>query len=208
MHCEWFFVCFLLGVHEEPSSLLYVLVHFKVLDELRGHCPWVWKLKKTTPGNLADEAEAEQSYLKRGNQMAQKVKKRLSSLGSSLQHVLVLLVVREREETEALCIMILLRVNTKIGILVRNLIYGYPARVGATVALQAGIVHLMLCTHNMDWYCQGMQHVFSGISMWNWNAMYFLWISLPRTKLNLIWRARRSFLLDMYAGKCTKIFLI
>lgn len=54
--------------------------------------------------------------------MAQKGKERLSSLGNSLEHVLVLLVVRE--EAEALCIMVLLRVNTEIGILVRNLIYG------------------------------------------------------------------------------------
>lgn len=56
--------------------------------------------------------------------MAQKGKERLSSLGNSLQHVLFSLVVRESEEAEALCIMILLRVNTKIGVLVRNLIYG------------------------------------------------------------------------------------
>lgn len=43
--------------------------------------------------------------------------------------------------------MILLRVNTEIGILVRSLIYGYPARVGAALSLQAGIVRLMLCVY-------------------------------------------------------------
>lgn len=65
---------------------------------------------------------AEQGCPQRGNQMAQKGKERLSGLGNSLQHVLVLLVVRE--EAEALCIMVLLRVNTEIGTLVKNLIYG------------------------------------------------------------------------------------
>lgn len=45
-------------------------------------------------------------------------------IDNSLQHVLFSLVVRESEEAEALCIMILLRVNTEIGVLVRNLIYG------------------------------------------------------------------------------------
>lgn len=67
-----------------------------VSSELRGHCPWVQKLKNTSPGNLADEAGAEQGCPKRGNQMAQNGKEGLSSLGSSLQHVLVLLVVRKR----------------------------------------------------------------------------------------------------------------
>ena len=82
--------------------------------------------------------------------------------------------------------MILLRVNTEIGLLVRILIYGYPARVGAALSLQAGIVRLVLCIYNMGWYCQGMRHVFPGISMWN--VMYFLRISSPRMKRKLIWR--------------------
>lgn len=127
-HCECFFVfptrCPWGGV----SPVFYMswfisrCLMSRVSSELRGHCPWVWKFKKATPGNLADEAGAEEGCPKRGNQMAQKGKERLSSLGNSLEHVLVLLVVRE--EAEALCIMVLLRVNTEIGILVRNLIYG------------------------------------------------------------------------------------
>lgn len=87
-----------------------------------------------------------------------------------------------------MCVMILLRVNTETGVLVRSLIYGYSARVGAALSLQAGIVCLVLCIYNMGWYCQGMRRVFPGISMWN--VMYFLRISSPGTKRKLIWRER------------------
>lgn len=85
-----------------------------------------------------------------------------------------------------MCVMILLRVNTKIGVPVGSLIYGCSARVGAALSLQAGIVRLVLCVYNVDWYCQGMRRVFPGISMWN--VMYFLRISSPRMERKLIWR--------------------
>lgn len=85
-----------------------------------------------------------------------------------------------------MCMMILVRVNTEIGILARSLIYGYPARVGAALCLRAGIVHLVPCIYNVGWYCQGMRRVFPGISMRN--VMYFLRISSPRMKRKLIWR--------------------
>lgn len=116
-------------------------------------------------------------------------KKGLSSLGNSLQqHALSFLVVgkRRRWRLRSACMMAPLRVNTGIDVSVRSLIYGYPARVGAALSLQAGIVRLVLCIYNIGWYCRGMRHVFPGISMWN--VMYFLRISSPRVKRKLIWR--------------------
>lgn len=103
-----------------------------------------------------------------------------------------------------MCMMIMLRVNTKVGVLVRGLIYGYPARVGAALSLQASIVRLVRCVYNIGWYCQGMRHVFPGISMWN--VMYFLRISSPRMKRKLIWRTGEVVPLGQ-AGKRTENFL-